>query len=186
MILKTKRLILRPWKEDDAEDLYQYAKNPLVGPAAGWLPHSSVEHSRDIIREVLSQPETYAVELKETRKPIGCVGLMIGSQSNLEISDEEGEIGYWIGVPYWGRGLIPEAVQELVRYGFEELKLTTIWCAYFVGNEKSRRVQEKCGFRYHHTDENVLWHLTNERKTEHVTCLTRERWKNQEKSENKK
>lgn len=177
MILETKRLILRPWEEDDAEDLYQYAKNPLVGPAAGWPPHSSVENSRDIIRGVLSEPETYAVVLKESQKPIGSVGIMIGSYSNLEISDEEGEIGYWIGVPYWGQGLIPEAVQELIRYGFEELNLKTLWCAYFDGNEKSHRVQEKCGFRYHHTNENVLWRPMNERKTEHVTCLPRERWK---------
>ena len=177
MILETKRLILRPWKEEDAEELYHYAKNPLVGPAAGWPPHTSVENSRDIIRGVLSEPETYEVVLKESQKPIGSVGIMTGSHSNLEISDEEGEIGYWIGVPYWGQGLIPEAVRELIRYGFEELNLMTIWCAYFDGNEKSRRVQEKCGFRYHHTNKNVLWHLTNERKTEHVTCLPREQWK---------
>ena len=115
MILETKRLILRPWKEEDAEELYHYAKNPLVGPAAGWPPHTSVENSRDIIRGVLSEPETYAVVLKESQKPIGSVGIMTGSHSNLEISDDEGEIGYWIGVPYWGQGLIPEAVRELIR-----------------------------------------------------------------------
>lgn len=176
MILETKRLILRPWEEEDAEELYRYAKDPRVGPAAGWPPHSSVENSREIIRGVLSEPETYAVVSKESKKPIGSAGLMIGSQSNLGISDEEGEIGYWIGVPYWGQGLIPETVQELIRYGFEELHLTTIWCAYFDGNEKSRRVQEKCGFLYHHTNENVWWSLTNERKTEHVSCLPYDRW----------
>ena len=60
MIIKTERLILRPWEESDAEDLYLYAKDERVGPAAGWLPHTSVENSRKIIKTVLSEPETYA------------------------------------------------------------------------------------------------------------------------------
>lgn len=98
---------------------------------------------------------------------------MIGNASNLEIPETEGEIGYWIGVPFWGQGLIPAAVREMLRYGFEELKLQKIWCAYFDGNIKSKRVQEKCGFIYHHTNENVYWKLTDEVRTEHVSCICR-------------
>ncbi len=75
MILETKRLILRPWREDDAEHLYKYASDPEVGPPAGWPSHTSVENSREIIRAVLSAPETYAVCLKEDGNPIGSVGL---------------------------------------------------------------------------------------------------------------
>ena len=75
MTLETPRLILRPWCEDDAEELYKYASDPEVGPPAGWPPHTSVENSLDIIRAVLSAPETYAVCLKEDGKPIGSVGL---------------------------------------------------------------------------------------------------------------
>ena len=60
MILETERLILRPWKEDDAESLYKYAKDPEVGPIAGWPVHTSVENSREIIKSVLSADETYA------------------------------------------------------------------------------------------------------------------------------
>ena len=70
MILQTKRLILRPWSENDAEELYKYASDPEVGPPAGWPPHTSVENSREIIRTVLSAPETYAVCLKENGLPI--------------------------------------------------------------------------------------------------------------------
>ena len=66
MILETNRLILRPWCESDAEYLYTYASDPEVGPPAGWPPHTSVENSREIIRTVLSKPETYAVCLKKT------------------------------------------------------------------------------------------------------------------------
>ena len=65
MELQTKRLILRPWQESDAESLYKYASNPNVGPIAGWPPHTSVENSREIIKNELSAPETFAVVLKE-------------------------------------------------------------------------------------------------------------------------
>lgn len=178
MILETERLILRPWDETDAEELYKYAKDPKVGPIAGWPPHTSVENSREVIKDVLSAGETYAVVLKTTKKPVGSVGLMIGDKSNIEISSNEGEIGYWIGVPYWGQGLIPEAVRELMRHGFEDLNLDMLWCGYFEGNIKSKRVQEKCGFKYHHTEKDKPWPLMNDVRTENITCISREQWKN--------
>ena len=177
MNLETRRLILRPWRDTDAEDLFAYAKDSLVGPAAGWPPHTSVEDSRGIIRTVLSAPETYAVVLKETGQPVGSAGLMIGKASNFQIGENEGELGYWIGVPYWGKGLIPEAARELLRHGFENLHLEKIWCGYFDGNEKSRRVQEKCGFVYHHTNKEIACELMGDIRTEHISCLTKDAWK---------
>ena len=176
MELITERLLLRTWKETDAESLYEYAKDPEVGPIAGWPVHTSVENSREIIRGVLSAEETYAVCLKEDGKAIGSIGLMIGTASNLNLPDTEGEIGYWIGVPFWGQGFIPEAVKELLCHGFEDLKLNKIWCGYFEGNIKSKRVQEKCGFIYHHTNKDIDWKLMGDIRTEHVTCMSRENW----------
>lgn len=175
-MLETERLILRPWEAADAESLFKYAKDPKVGPIAGWPVHTSIENSREIIRSVLAVPETYAVVLKETGEPVGSVGLLIGEKSNIQISEEEGEIGYWIGVPYWGQGLIPEAVRVLMRHGFETLHLKKLWCGYFEGNVKSRRVQEKCGFRYHHTEKDKPWPLINDVRTENIACITREQW----------
>ena len=174
---ETERLILRPWKESDAEDLYQYASDPAVGPIAGWPVHTSVENSREIIREYLSKPGTYATVLKSNNQAIGSIGLLFDEASNISLEENEAEIGYWIGVPFWGQGLIPEAVRELIRYGFEELHLEKMWCGYFDGNEKSKRVQEKCGFRYHHTNKDVPWPLMGDIRTEHITCLTKEDWK---------
>lgn len=173
----TSRLIIRPWELSDAEDLYQYAKDPLVGPIAGWPPHTSVENSCEIIRDVLAVPETYAVCLKDDNKAIGSVGLMIGDKSNITgLSDHEAEIGYWIGVPFWGQGLIPEAVNCLIQYAFNDLGMEKLWCGYFDGNIKSKRVQEKCGFRYQRTHKDELWPLMNDIRTEHITCLTKEEW----------
>ncbi len=173
MNLYTERLLLRPWEEADAESLYEYAKDDRVGPAAGWPPHTSVENSREIIRMVLSAPETYAVCLKEDNKAIGSIGLLIGDRSNIGLPDTEGEIGYWIGVPFWGLGLIPEAVRAVIRHALDDLKLEALWCGYFDGNEKSKRVQEKCGFVYHHTNKDIHWKLTDDIRTEHITRFSK-------------
>lgn len=174
MTFETERLILRPWRNEDAKDLYEYAKNPSIGPIAGWPIHTSVENSREIIEQVLSADETYAVCLKENNKAIGSVALLMKDHSNLDIADDEGEIGYWIGEPFWGQRLIPEAVEALMEYAFKTLNLKKLWCGYFDGNEKSKRAQEKCGFQYDHTKKDMPWPLMNDIRTEHVTCITRE------------
>ena len=173
MTLQTDRLILRPWREDDAEDLYKYASDAEVGPPAGWPPHTSVENSREIIRTVLSAPDTFAVCLKEDGKPIGSIGF---HRKDLAEDDDEYELGYWIGKAFWGEGLIPEASREMLRYAFEELGMNRIWCGYYDGNEKSRRVQEKLGFVYQRMTEGIEVTLLGEIRTGHSNLMTRERW----------
>ena len=185
MILETERLILRPWNEGDAESLYKYAKDPEVGPVAGWPVHTSVENSREIIKSVLSADETYAVCLREDNVAIGSIGLTLPAQSHTQAADDEIEIGYWIGVPYWGQGLVPEAVKALQKHAFLDLGYSAIWCGYYDGNEKSKRCQEKCGFKYHHTEENKPCTLMGDVRTEHFTYLTKEQWyDNQDKEKN--
>ena len=173
MVLETNRLVLRTWREDDAEDLYTYASAPEVGPPAGWLPHTSVENSREIIRTVLSAPETFAVCLKENGKPVGSIGF---HRNDLAEDDDEYELGYWIGKPFWGQGLIPEASREMLRYAFEDLDMKRIWCGYYDGNEKSRRVQEKLGFVYQRKTEGIEVSLLGEIRTGHSNLMTKERW----------
>lgn len=173
MIIKTERLILRPWEESDAESLYEYAKDPAVGPIAGWPVHTSVENSLEIIRNVLSAEGTFAVCLKTDNKAVGSIGLISQAQSHTKTSDTELEVGYWIGVPFWGNGYIPEAVSALPKYAFEELGCTALWCGYYEDNEKSKRCQKKCGFTYHHTEENKPCTLMDDVRTEHFTYLTR-------------
>jgi len=175
---ETTRLILRRWRDDDAQSLFKYAQNPNIGPIAGWPPHTSIEDSREIIKNVLSADETYAVVLKQTGEAVGSIGLMLtkGEINSVEMVEGEGEIGYWIGEPFWGQGLIPEAVCELLRHSFEDLKLTAVWCGYYDGNEKSKRVQEKCGFIYHNTEYNKPVTLMNDFRTVHYSKMLREDW----------
>ena len=179
--LVTQRLILRIWQESDAESLYKYAKDPEIGPIAGWPPHSSVEDSLNVIRTVFAAPETYAVVLKESNEPVGSIGIMFGDGlHSAEMQVNEAEIGYWIGKPYWGQGLIPEAVRRLLRRCFEDLGMAAVWCGYYDGNTKSRRVMEKCGFRFHHTEEGKTSSLGDVR-TEHFMWMTKEEWEQTQK-----
>ena len=174
--LVTERLVLRAWRESDARILYEYARNPEIGPAAGWPPHTSVEDSQNVIRTIFSAPETYAVVLKSTGEPVGSIGIMSGEASHVSgIREDEAEIGYWIGRPYWGQGLIPEAVRCLLHRCFEDLGMAAVWCCHYDGNTKSRRVMDKCGFRFHHTEEGNVSPLGDVR-TEHFLRLTKEEW----------
>ena len=175
-VMETERLLLRPWRWCDAAALFPCAADPEVGPAAGWAPHTSVGNSLEIIKTVLSEPETYAVEDKASGEPVGSVGLMIGARSGLGLGDDEAEIGYWIARPYWGQGLIPEAVRALQAYAFDTLGLRSLRCGYFDGNDKSRRVQEKCGFVYERTRTDVPVPALSETRTEHITRLDRAAW----------
>ena len=175
-MLETKRLILRPWQSDDAADLYEYAKDPDIGPAAGWPAHLSVEDSRDSIETVLSRAETYAVCRKTDGRAIGSIALKRNGHTDLTDRDDECELGFWVGKPFWGMGLIPEAAREILRHAFEDLRMTKVWCAYYDGNEKSKRVQEKLGFRYQWTTEGVDVPLLHEKRTGHVNSMTKEEW----------
>ena len=145
-MIETARLILRPWSENDAESLFKYASDPDVGPIAGWAPHTSVAESLEIIRTVFAAPDVYAVVLKETGEAVGCCGLIFGDNR-----PREAELGYWIGKPYWGRGLMTEAVRAILTRGFEVLSLDVILCSHYDGNIRSKRVIEKSGFKFDHT-----------------------------------
>ncbi|MBQ2865819.1 MAG: GNAT family N-acetyltransferase [Clostridia bacterium] len=176
MILETDRLILRRWTETDADSLYVYAKDPAVGPIAGWPPHKNIDESLYVIKNVLSGPQCYAICEKGSNKPIGAIELKLRGHTDMTDKDDECELGYWLGKPFWGRGYMPEAASELLRYGFETLGMTAVWCGYYDGNNRSKRVQEKLGFVYHHTCNEVEVPLMNEIRVGHTNLLTRQRW----------
>lgn len=150
LVMETERLLLRPWRENDAEALYRCASDPAVGPAAGWKPHESAEESREIIRTVLAAEETYALVLRESGEPVGSIGTF-PSRAQGALPGEQ-EIGYWIARPLWGQGLMPEALERILRRCFEEQGAERVWGGHFAENDRSRRVQEKCGFRFHHRE----------------------------------
>ena len=145
VILETERLLLRPWEENDAPALFKYASDPDVGPRAGWPPHKSLDESLGIIRTFFHNDHTWAMELKETGEPIGCIGYMLKGESNIEIGPDDAEAGYWVAKPYWNRGICTEALKRMIDYCWEN-GLRTLWSDFFVNNPASGRVMEKCGF----------------------------------------
>jgi len=149
MVIESKRLILRAWRQNDAAALYSHACNPAVADAAGWPAHSSPNMSAEVIRTYFAEPETYAVVPKTTGEPAGCIGLVPrAAEHYAKIGSNAREIGYWIGQELWGQGMIPEALNALIdywrlNYGFSEL-----WIITYSENAKSQRVADKCGFRF--------------------------------------
>ena len=172
-LIETDRFILRPWFASDAESLFSLASDSEIGPAAGWLPHESVEESAKIIETVFATPETYAVVLKKSGALVGCVGFNAGDAASMPLSDGELELGYWIGKPFWGRGYAVEAARALVERGFGELRLHGIHAAYFDGNVRSRHVLDKLGFTHVRTEKDVECVLLGEKRTEHFMYLSR-------------
>ena len=175
-MLITERLVLRPWTDSDAESLFEYAKDPDVGPIAGWPTHKNVEESREVIKNIFTRAECYAICKKGSNTPIGAIELKLRGYTDMTERGDECELGYWLGKPFWGRGYMPEAATEIIRHAFEDLGMTTIWCGYYDGNNKSKRVQEKLGFAYHHTCEKVPVPLMNEIRKGHTNYLTKEQW----------
>ena len=176
MILETKRLILRHWQESDVDILFEYASDPDVGPIAGWPVHESREYSLDVIRNVFNGPECYAVCLKDSGLVVGAIELLLNGRTDMTDRDDECELGYWIGKPHWGNEYAPEAAGRLIEHGFLDLGMRTIWCGYYDGNSKSRIVQEKLGFVFHHTCDEVDVPLLNEVRIGHTNILTRKHW----------
>ena len=176
MILQTERLVLRPWREDDAEELYRWAKDPQVGPIAGWPAHRSIADSKAMITDQYAKPEVYAVCLKDHDLPIGCLSLKFGEDTDLTSAGDECEISAWLAPPYWGQGLIPEGVAVLLDHAFSDLGLQTVWAGYYDGNEKSVACLTRCGFHEHHIDNNIYLPLLGELRCGHVVIMTRADW----------
>ena len=140
--LETERLILREFRESDAEDLYEYAHDPEVGPNAGWKPHESLDESRNVLKYFIESGEVWAIEDKATHKVVGSIGLHKREREGYTF---DRELGYALSRAYWGRGLMTEAASAIVDYAFAH-GVKTLLVAHFDGNDRSRRVIEKLGF----------------------------------------
>lgn len=148
--IETHRLILRAFKDSDLGDFYEYASVEGVGEMAGWNHHKSIDKSREILDKIINEDKTFAICLKENNKVIGSLGIeKYGLESSLtEFYDYRGrEIGYVLSKDYWGRGIMPEALEAVMEYLFENEDMDFLICGYYNFNSQSKKVQEKCGFK---------------------------------------
>lgn len=148
--IETERLILRAFEQSDLDDFFEYASVKGVGERAGWKHHESKEESQQILNSFINHDKTFAIVLKENSKVIGSLGVEeYGMEDALtEFLEYKGrEIGYVLSKEYWGKGIMTEAVKAIINYLFNELNLDFLICGYYDFNNKSKRVQEKCGFK---------------------------------------
>lgn len=149
-VLETQRLILREFKENDLTDFYEYASVDGVGEMAGWSHHENIETTKEILNSFIKDNKVFAIVYKENNKVIGSLGVeKYGMEEKLdEFKDLYGRsIGYVLSKNYWGKGLMKEAVKCVINYLFDECNLDFIICGYYLFNNQSKRVQEKCGFK---------------------------------------
>ena len=165
--LETPQLILRDWAEEDAKDLYRYAKDPEAGPAAGWKPHENTEESREgnvwALKEKVSGRVIGSLGLHKDKKRPGVPGVK--------------RVGYVLAKEFWGQGRMTEAVKEAMRYAFEEEGLRMLTVYHFPWNDRSRRVIEKCGFRKEGTLRESFVRFDGTLMDEVCYSLTVEEWK---------
>ena len=145
-VMETSRLILRPWRDSDAEVLFKWASDPDVGPRAGWPPHKSVEESLEVIRTIFHNDTTWAIVLKETGEPVGAMGFLSADDTNLPSRESEPMVGYWVCKPYWNKGICTEALRLMIDHVRKTTSVKSLIGSHFVDNPASGRVMEKCGF----------------------------------------
>lgn len=149
VMLGTSRLTLRPFCQGDLDDFFDYASVDGVGQMAGWNPYKSKAETQKILDLFIKHKNTFA--LVHNGKVIGSLGIEEYDEEKYpEFADQKcRELGFVLSQAYWGQGLIAEAVNEVIRFLFENIGLDVILCGYFSSNHQSKRVQEKCGFRYY-------------------------------------
>lgn len=145
--IETNRIILRGWALNDVDDFFEYAKNPNVGPNAGWGPHTDKQISLNILNSFIEKNEVWAIVYKENGKVIGSVGLhdddrRKGNMENIKM------LGYVLSEDYWGKGIMTETVNAVLKFAFEDMNLELVSVFHYPFNSRSKRVIEKCGFAY--------------------------------------
>jgi ribosomal-protein-alanine N-acetyltransferase len=149
-ILESARLRLRPFEPSDAGQLQKLAGVRAVAAGTLHIPHPYT--MSDAVEWIASRPQVlesgnivYAITLRSSAELIGAIGLVLRPQH------DKGEIGYWIGEPFWGRGFATEATGAVIAYGFEILGLNRLFAIHFARNPASGRVLEKNGMRHEGT-----------------------------------
>lgn len=156
-ILETDRVILRPFTEGDAADMFRnWASDDEVTQFLTWPTHTELRVTEGIVAIWASRngdPENYqwAITIKESGEVIGSLSLM-----NLDNRNESCEVGYCIGKRWWNRGIMTEILREVIRFGFQEVGFERIAARHDITNPASGRVMEKCGMQYEGTLRKVL------------------------------
>lgn len=169
--LETNRLILRQWELEDLEDFYEYARNPEVGPNAGWKPHENKDFTLTILKSFIEKKEVWAIVDKESGKVIGSLGHHDDSKRR---GMDSKMIGYVLSKDYWGQGLMVEAVKRVLQYLFTETEVKVVSCYHYPFNLRSKRVIEKSGFKFEGILRKASTHFSGETYDDYCYSILRE------------
>lgn len=151
-VIETERLILRPFEPEDAQPMFRnWASDSEVTKFLTWPTHTSVEVTKQVVgdwcaRNTDVRKYLWAIEWKEIKEPIGSI-----SAVEIEEKTETVTIGYCIGRRWWGKGIMPEALQAVIAFFFEEVGASRIEACHDTHNPNSGRVMRKCGMTYEGT-----------------------------------
>ena len=153
--LETERLILRPWQESDLEDFHHYVADKAVAPGMGWIPSESIIDSGEKLKKYLADRESLAIVLKENGRVIGDISIQGRYWTIYPIDPwlRGRELGFGIASPFWGRGLMPEAANAVIRYCFDVQHFDFLTAGHFRENIRSQRVIQKLGFSFLFADD---------------------------------
>lgn len=141
--LRTERLLLRPFTRDDIPELLPLIGAPEVAATTRRIPHPYTEaHAVEFISAQRGNEINLAICLLAGQRLVG------GAILRPDLDHRHAELGYWIGVPHWRNGYATEAARELVRYGFEELRLHRIYASHSATNPASGKVLAKIGMKH--------------------------------------
>jgi len=142
--LETVRLRLRPYSESDIPELLPLIGTREVAATTLRIPHPYSERDARAFFAMAEEPGKLwlAATLRSDGRQIGGIGLRIDEPH------QHAELGYWLGVPYWGQGYATESAREMLRYGFEDLGLHRIFASHFKHNPASGRILRKLGMKY--------------------------------------
>lgn len=173
--LETPRLLLRPLKMSDSQDVFAYSRDPEVARHVLWDAHETIGQTRAYLRYILKQyrngePSTYGIVLKDTGRVVGTIGFMW-----LNTENRSTEIGYSLARSCWNRGLMTEAVRAVLGMAFDTLKLHRVEAQHETDNPASGRVMLKAGMRREGTMRGRLWNKGKFVDVE-VYAILREDW----------
>ncbi|MFA5522738.1 MAG: GNAT family protein [Tissierellales bacterium] len=174
--IETERLILRKFKYYDLEDLYEFGKNPFVGPNAGWPPHSSILESKAYLDVFIKYDNVWAIEYKANKKVIGTIGLHEDLLRTTVKNLNSRCLGYALSYNFWGLGITTEAVLAIIDYAFTSMNLDIIAVDHYVENTRSKRVIEKAGFKYEGTLRKAKRSYDNKPKDIMCYSLLKKEW----------
>lgn len=142
MVLETQKILLRPFKETDLEDLYEYSSQSEVCKMAGWKPHTAIDESRQVLNNNIKNPNIFAIEYKENLKVIGYLAIHKDSENDRE---DTKELGFALNQNYQRRGIMTEVVHKILDYLFSG-GIQHVYACCFQENIPSKKLIEKCGF----------------------------------------